>query len=399
MIRFANIIVFAITICLIGVITYDIYSAKPDLNNDELAILKGKFDKKGRLITKRKFDKIYNKVIIDTLEAIKLPEKIVDALNHQVNLLENSNTKKYKIGSLRIEKNQLVETSLQLKRMIQNKTIQNLKDSFQFFQLKGYDKKGNIRFTGYYVPEVIAKSSPSDQFNIPVFTMNSENKKDIIGYISSIAELKNIKLQGSGYLKFEEKRVLIGYSGKIKKETQVLADTLQTEDVDVDDDSIEASLRTEIEVDTNDESFVELEDKPSGAGIDPVVEVGDVVAAADLPEAGESGLHAQAAAVRVLVEALHLLDRQGPGSHEAHLAAQDVPELRQLVEAVAAEEATERGDARVVGDLEDGTLHLVAVGEAGLELLGIEAHRAELDHVERAAVEAGADLAVDRRAR
>ena len=45
-------------------------------------------------------------------------------------------------------KNQLVETSLQLKRMIQNKTIQNLKDSFQFFQLKGYDKKGNIRFTG-----------------------------------------------------------------------------------------------------------------------------------------------------------------------------------------------------------------------------------------------------------
>ena len=315
MIRFANIIVFAITICLIGVITYDIYSAKPDLNNDELAILKGKFDKKGRLITKRKFDKIYNKVIIDTLEAIKLPEKIVDALNHQVNLLENSNTKKYKIGSLRIEKNQLVETSLQLKRMIQNKTIQNLKDSFQFFQLKGYDKKGNIRFTGYYVPEVIAKSSPSDQFNIPVFTMNSENKKDIIGYISSIAELKNIKLQGSGYLKFEEKRVLIGYSGKIKKETQVLADTLLTEDVDVDDDSIEASLRTEIEVDTNDESFVELEDKPSGAGIVPLTSFCSIAVDRRYIPLGAS-----------LLAAIPILDENGNILHHKYsiLLAQDI---------------------------------------------------------------------------
>ena len=101
--------------------------------------------------------------------------------------------------------------------------------------------------------------------------------------------------------------------------------------------------------------------------------------------------------MRVVVEALHLLDRQRPRSDQAHLAAEDVPQLRELVEAVPPEEFPERGDARVVGDLEHGPPHLVAVGEARLLLLGAGLHGPELQHQERPAVEPGADLAVERR--
>ena len=143
MIRLANILIFIITFGLIGFICYDLYSIKPIINSDELAILRGNFDKKGRLITKRKFNKIYNKVTIDSLEALKLSNSIIEALDFQANLLSNSTTKKYKIGSLKIDKNQLIATSNSLKKMILNKTIQCIKDSFQFYQLKGFDKKGN----------------------------------------------------------------------------------------------------------------------------------------------------------------------------------------------------------------------------------------------------------------
>jgi len=43
---------------------------------------------------------------------------------------------------------------------------------------------------------------------------------------------------------------------------------------------------------------------------DPVLEIGNLVAAADLPETGEAGLDAQAAAMRQVVETLHLVHRQ-----------------------------------------------------------------------------------------
>src|ERR1700690_1210654 len=63
---------------------------------------------------------------------------------------------------------------------------------------------------------------------------------------------------------------------------------------------------------------------------DPVGEVGDVVAPADLPEAGEARLDAQAAPVGVVVEALDLLDRERARPDEAHLPAHHVPELGQF---------------------------------------------------------------------
>jgi len=269
MIRLANILIFIITFGLIGFICYDLYSIKPFINSDELAILRGNFDKKGRLITKRKFNKIYNKVTIDSLEALKLSNSIIEALDFQANLLSNSNTKKYKIGSLKIDRNQLITTSNSLKKMILNKTIQSLKDSFQFYQLKGFDKKGNVKFTGYYIPEVKASLTPTNDFKTPVYSINNSNSKEIIGYIASKSDLNNIKLQGSGYLKFNDSRQLIGYSGKLKKENQVI-DSLQTDEVDVDDDLIESSIKSEIEVENNNECFVKLDDKPCGAGIVPL---------------------------------------------------------------------------------------------------------------------------------
>ena len=43
-----------------------------------------------------------------------------------------------------------------------------------------------------------------------------------------------------------------------------------------------------------------------------------------------------------------LVEDERPRADEAHLAAQHVPELRQLVEAALAQERADAGDARVV---------------------------------------------------
>ena len=75
----------------------------------------------------------------------------------------------------------------------------------------------------------------------------------------------------------------------------------------------------------------------------------------------------------------------GAGADKAHLAAQNVQELGELVEVGAAEQAAEGGAARVVVGGEGG---------AALEF-GIEAHGADLDDVEEAAVNPHPLLAVE----
>src|SRR5438552_3088285 len=72
---------------------------------------------------------------------------------------------------------------------------------------------------------------------------------------------------------------------------------------------------------------------------DPVFEA-DLAAAADLPEASEPGLHGKPAELPSLV--LHDFggDRR-PGTDQRHVSEQDVEQLRHLVDARRAEEATD----------------------------------------------------------
>src|SRR5437870_1046900 len=91
-------------------------------------------------------------------------------------------------------------------------------------------------------------------------------------------------------------------------------------------------------------------------------------------------------------------DRQRTGPDEAHLAAQDVQHLRDLVERVLAEERADARDARVVLDLEERSGGLVLVLERRLPRGRIDVHRAELEHPELLLAEADAPVTVEDRA-
>ena len=94
----------------------------------------------------------------------------------------------------------------------------------------------------------------------------------------------------------------------------------------------------------------------------------------------------------------------------AHVALEDVPELRQLVERVLAQEAADGGDALVLGELEHGAPPLVGAAQlvvagaaldelAHVVLVGARVvaggHGAELEELEAATAEANALLAVE----
>ena len=112
----------------------------------------------------------------------------------------------------------------------------------------------------------------------------------------------------------------------------------------------------------------------------------DVAAAEHLPEAGDARLQLEALA-RPVVDVLVLLEDQRPRADEAHLAAEDVEQLRQLVERVAAQEAADRvtrGSSGILNIRASPPARvLVQVRELVLPLLGVGDHRPELEDPER----------------
>jgi hypothetical protein len=124
------------------------------------------------------------------------------------------------------------------------------------------------------------------------------------------------------------------------------------------------------------------------ATLDLIVAAGLAAETVHLRPAGDTRFDALAGGVggQLAAQFFIVRDRMGAWADEAHLADQDVYELRQLIDAGGANEAADTRDARVVFQR---LLHLIAT-------LG-DAHRAELEDHECVAVEAPSGLAIDHR--
>ena len=100
-----------------------------------------------------------------------------------------------------------------------------------------------------------------------------------------------------------------------------------------------------------------------------------------------------------VLELLDLVNRERPGADHAHFALEHIPELGQFVDAELAQETAQGKDPRIVVELEDGAVHLVAGFLLHLveQLVGVRHHGAELQHLERRAVAPGPLLPEQRR--
>src|SRR6188508_1070316 len=89
---------------------------------------------------------------------------------------------------------------------------------------------------------------------------------------------------------------------------------------------------------------------------------------------------------------VNLARRGRPWANDAHLPPEHVPQLRQLVETGAAQPTAGLGDARVVGDLEGGSVDFGEVFQVPETLFGVGHHGPELQAGEHAAVQADSPL-------
>ena len=93
-----------------------------------------------------------------------------------------------------------------------------------------------------------------------------------------------------------------------------------------------------------------------------------------------------------------LIFEGGARPHQRHVATQHVVELGNLVNGVASVEFSALGDSRVVLHLEQNTVGLVFVGQQlGLDLVGVDNHRAQFVALEDSAFASDSTLLVEHR--
>ena len=115
----------------------------------------------------------------------------------------------------------------------------------------------------------------------------------------------------------------------------------------------------------------------------------------DLPVAAQAGGHIQALLFVVAV----LLDLAGKcraGPNYAHIALQDIPQLRQLIDAGLADKLAHTGNARVFLDFEHRTIHFVLVQKVVQFCFRIRTHGTKLVEPERFAISSNAFLRKNR---
>src|SRR4029077_3480372 len=82
-----------------------------------------------------------------------------------------------------------------------------------------------------------------------------------------------------------------------------------------------------------------------------------------LPQTGKPRRNVETLEVANLV-AFEIVDRMRTRAYQAHFSSHDVPQLRQLIQAVATEEATHACNARIIRHLEERSFPLVAETQA-----------------------------------
>ena len=112
------------------------------------------------------------------------------------------------------------------------------------------------------------------------------------------------------------------------------------------------------------------------------VGVSQVAATADLPQSGDARLDVKAGQ-RGAIDAVGLLGRQWPRTNQRHLAANDIDQLRQFVEAGFADKGADPGDPWIIFHLEQRPIHLVELCDRVVPLPCVSSHRAELEELGR----------------
>jgi membrane-bound lytic murein transglycosylase A len=203
--------------------------------NDNITVKQGfkkeNINRVGKAQTNYTLTKLYSKSIPlfspfeDNKSLLPMPSlELEDALVHQAKLLEIRKKEKkehfYSDSQLEITHDKLdkaVELLANWNKNASNKKLENL---FDTYLLKGRDKKGNVKFTGYYSPVIEVSRTQTADYQHPIYA--KPNNLEVIptqseilsgalkgqglelAWAKSRKDIRNLQLQGSGYAKYTD---------------------------------------------------------------------------------------------------------------------------------------------------------------------------------------------------
>ncbi len=197
-------------------------------------------NKSGKERTNLKLRKLYSKSIplfspLDKEALLPMPaEKLGVALKNQAKLIRYAkNETHYSDDDLTITKAKL-KTTVALLQKWNNADLNSLSELFDTYLLKGRDRKGNVKFTGYYSPIIEVNSEYGGEYIYPIYEKPNEDDwknglptryeilhKDALAdqglelaWAKSQKDISSLQLQGSGYMKYPDGTTeYIGYGG------------------------------------------------------------------------------------------------------------------------------------------------------------------------------------------
>ena len=199
---------------------------------DKLVKTKYQRFRNGKIKNAEKLPAVFTSSSLDTLDFPTIDNKMIQALTNQLDALKKRKTKKnQRIAGLDVSIEKLEATIQLLLNHADNPKL--LKTKLAAHQAWGNDKKGHVKFTGYFTPIVRVKKEKDELYQYP-FYASPENwdgslptREEIdsegalqgrgleIAYASNPVDIYYMQLQGSGYIKFVDtgEKILLRYDG------------------------------------------------------------------------------------------------------------------------------------------------------------------------------------------
>lgn len=204
------------------------------LSNTELTLEAPTNDisRKGKLRSASRLSSVYTSTSLDTFSFPIIDEATLTALERQRLLLEVSRKRHNQhVGNLKISRSQLNKTIDILERW-QHLIPIGIEEELDAHQLRGNDRKGNVKFTAYFSPIVKVSKHKTSKYQYPIlsrpkgFEGRLPSRSEIeqgaldtvthhIAYAASKADIYYMQLQGSGYVEYPNgKRELLSFNGQ-----------------------------------------------------------------------------------------------------------------------------------------------------------------------------------------
>jgi len=166
----------------------------------------------------------YTKTNLSTFSLPRIDEDLTKALVQQLKLLKRRKqdfAQQFDNISLNLTD---LETTIELLLLWQQTYPQGLEEHLNAYQLKGQDGKGNVKFTGYFTPELKVSKRQTKYYPYPIYAYPEDWKGhlptrrqidgDGVAYTKRLEDIYYMQLQGSGLVKYRnEQYKYFGYAG------------------------------------------------------------------------------------------------------------------------------------------------------------------------------------------